>query len=296
MNKQIIELSENLDGEIEQFLRGLHHDKFLWMKDLIFEAFSDLKKQLNKKGGDEREIVKKFILQFRQENEKKIREILEYSKKLFQDRAFESLNLLAEEMEFDLSENSLSLIAVPTILPYSPFCGNTFYFSILGDIYRFKKGQEGLLTAIHEISHMILFKIIEANKIKISDWTIIHYLKEILASVLLNQKDLAKTLDVKNYLGNEDLHQIYVLDLRNEKKQICLFFAEIYNKLRKDNDRGFLKTLSVMIEILASMRNDLEIRHKLWNFRNTKIKVDKKIVDAYRKPILINKSVLRGIE
>ena len=89
---------------------------------------------------------------------------------------------LLEIMDYQY-DNPVVYKAAPTILPFSPFGNNVFYFSILGEI-KGKTNKNILSIGIHEISHFIFFEMlkkIENKKKLILPNDIKNYLKEALA-------------------------------------------------------------------------------------------------------------------
>ena len=291
-----IKIEYDLEKETKQFLRTLHNPNFLWLRNLIFDTLPELKNRLegiiDQDEVLEEKTIKEFIVYFREKNKDKINEIVLKSQTLLDEKAEVALTELAKLMDYQWPEDHPGYIVIPTILPNSPFEDNIFYYSILGEIYSDSKNEQNIIfCSIHEISHFILFDILNKNKDvfpKSLDWLQIYYLKEILIAVLMMQEPLAKILQSDNYLGNPDLHQIYVYDKNEEKTiQICHYFKTIYETLRQE-DKNFIDILKIFIKLIDQLRDGLNEKFQIWNQHGFKILKDKKLLEKYRKPLSVS--------
>ena len=115
--------------------------------------------------------------------------------------------------------------ATPTILPFSPFDDdNDFNFSILNILQKRENIASLLPKFIHEISHFVLFDIL--NQIKKEGEVaqvakeIKNYFKEALTAVLLNKESLRRIFGIPRYKGN---FEIYGLNIKKQNGEILSF-------------------------------------------------------------------------
>lgn len=130
----------------------------------------------------EKNLLKRFILDYKEKHKDKIEAILEDAKESF-DNAESYLIKLAGLMDYTWPENPEDYIAIPVFLPYSPYDykNNSFCFSILGSIWKSKETKAPLEIALHEISHLMLHEKIG----KIADFKAFYDFKEKIADEVL---------------------------------------------------------------------------------------------------------------
>ncbi len=291
-----IKIQYNLNKEVDKFSYFLHHPEFPQHRNLILNAFSELKKILEREKWPEKkkekEIIKKFIIRFQKKHDKKIKSIFKISERLLRIKSKKSLVVLSDLMDYKWPKSHLGYVIIPTILPFSPYEGNTFYFSILGMINN-KRQNDVIFVSIHEISHMILLDILQKkyqkniNEIMKQDsW---YFFKEIMAPVIMNQKQFKGIIDGNIYLGNNFLHHIFVI--HNYKKfQITDFFQKIYEKLKSEKRNSFIKILEKMVNIILLIEKALGKKRAIWNkFGNNIVNMKSKL-KLYSSPIKIKKA------
>lgn len=290
-----LQIKYSLDKEVEKFFNFLHHPKFPQHRNLIFNVFPNLQKLLEQNFDNknkEMEIIKKFISEFREKHEDKIKAIVEEADNLLRKDSQKALKILAILMDYNWDENHPGYIIMPTILPFSPFEKNIFYFSILGEIKNKKNYHNIIFVTVHEISHMILLDILQ-NKYKKgineimgqSSW---YFFKEIIAPVIMNQNQFKEIIYTKNYyFGNPFLCHIFVLQ-NNKKIQITKFFQEIYEKIKNEQKKNFSEILETMVNIILSIEIEIENKHKIWNkFGDNIVNLEKEL-SLYSSPIKVN--------
>jgi len=280
-------IKEDLDQEVRQFLRGLHHEQFPWLKNLISFTFPELVQSIKKSPDREEQLVRSFIIGYRKKHEEKIKQIIKESKLLLDSKSEEALISLANVMDYAWPENHPGYIIIPVILPHSPYGENIIYFSLLGSVFGNKKPHDVLFISIHEISHMILHTILKEDHAEQFASLNFHYLKEILAAVLMNQKPLKDTLGIKEYFGNDNLHEIYTLD-GDEKVRISVFFQRLYEKLKYEKKKSFKEILSEMSQIIVSIKDELKEKKELWNKYSRKTLNGTIVPEGYDKPIKLS--------
>lgn len=286
-----IKIKYNLDEEVCLFLNFLHDD-FFQKRKMIFKAFPKLEILLkNKSEKEEKLIIKKFIEEFSVKNNKKIKEIIERSENILKIKSSVALVELASLMDYKWSDDHSDFTAFPTILPFSPFKENFFYFSILAEILEKKSEKDILFISVHEISHMILFDILEREYKKplaeIMPGQSLYFLKEILAPVLMNQKILKNMLSINNYLGNQLLHYLFIKTSAGEILHITIFFQNMYEIEKHEKKLNFIKILKNMIKIIKFIEEELKEKYEIWNKYGNEIIYQDSIFEKYKKPIKI---------
>ncbi len=149
-----------------------------------------------------------------------------------------------------------------------PFKENTFFVSILAEIKGQKdEARNALSVSIHEISHLIFFE--QLKSLQKTDAVpkelskdLIHYYKESLTAVLLNEKPLVEILGIKNYRGNPELKN---LNLKVGGKLINIndYLRVLYQKSKKE--KSFLAFLEESINSLAPYSQEFSQKWKLWS-------------------------------
>lgn len=294
----IMQIEYSLDREAEKFFNFLHHPKFPQHRNLIFNVFPELQKSLEQVYDDkdkEIKIIKNFILEFREKHENKIKDIIKNATDLLKKESKIALETLASLTDYKWDNNHPGYVIIPTILPFSPFEKNIFYFSILGEIKNKENFHNIIFVAIHEISHMILSDILQKkyekgiNEIMSQgSWL---FFKEIMAPVIMNQKQFEEIMHNKNYyFGNSFLRHVLVL-YNNEKIQITKFFQKIYEKMKYEQQKSFSEILEVMVKIMLFMEKEVENKNKMWNkFGDNIINLEKELV-LYSSPINIKVNI-----
>ncbi len=291
MKTPSIKLKYNIDEEVNQFLKFLHHPFFPQHRVMMFKAFPELEMFLKNIDNPKKEklIIKKFIKNFQKRYNKRIKKIIKQSKKILNEKSKIALIELTKLMDYQWPKGSSDYTAMPTILPFSPFRKKTFYFSILRTLFD-KKESDVFFVSTHEISHMVLFEIMEKQYKKplsqIIEATSLYFLKEILAAAIINQEPLKEMLNLKNYLGNSLLHYLFVrTGAKKQKKQITKFFQQFYETAKYKKQKKFNQILDDVIKIILSIKDELKNKKKIWNKYGKEIVYNPKILKQYSEPI-----------
>lgn len=282
-----IKIKYDEDREVKIFLNFLQSSKFPQQGKQIFRTFPELERALGEKNKTEIErklIIKNFIRKFRADHDLEITEAMRISKVLLTAKSERALNKLAELMDYKWSPDHPGYTAIPTILPFCPFGKNLFYFTILSDKHPI------VFIAIHEISHMMFYEIMAKiyNKPaeEVIGWTSTYFLKELVAPIIMNQKELKEILGSKDSYGNSFLKHIYVMS-DDKIIQITKFFQNLYEHYRYEKKLNFAETLKIMVKIIASITQEIESKNKLWNQCGNKIAENEKKFNFYKEPIKI---------
>jgi len=285
--KIILQEDIGLDREVNLFLSFLHHPYYIQNRSFIFQTFPELEKLLEKQN-KEKQVIKLFISKFYSYNRDKIQKIIQKNKNLLKKKSESSLIALLEIMDYQYDKPVVYKTA-PTILPFSPFRNNIFYFSILGEI-KGKTGKNILTIGIHEISHFIfhdLLKEIESKKKLILPNDIKNYLKEALAVVILNQKLLCDMLNLKNYKGNPEIQNLRIEKPNGSIKTFTDFLNEYYYSVKVRRHKSFNIFLEEIINILLPIAPKFAKKRIIWNKYGKKVLKEAKLIKLYSEPIKI---------
>lgn len=283
--KIILEENINLNREVDLFFSFLHHPYYIQNRNFILKVFPELKKFAQE---DEKKNIKLFISNFYKDNEKKIQKIVKKNKHLLNEKSEPSLKALLGIMDYQY-DRPITYRAVPTILPFSPFGDNIFYFSILSEIKN-KTDKNILIIGIHEISHFIFLeqlKNIENKKGIILPEDLKNYFKEALAVVILNQEPLRTILELENYKGNPEIQNLRIQEKNKDNKEITDFLNEYYVDIKARNKKSFIEFLEEIIDILLPTAPEFAKKRDIWNRHGKKTLKDPKIIEIYNKPIKI---------
>ena len=273
----------NKKGETKLFLKFLNHPEFPQHKQLILRAFPDLREML-KDSVNETRTIQKFIDQFYLKHQRATALAFKESLKEMESGT-RAIKTLGNVMNFSWRKNII-YIATPTILPFSPFGKNIFYFSILDRVFGTSK-RNILVVAIHEISHFVFFdllkKIEKKEKFSLST-DAKYYGKEILTTALFNEEPLRNILKINNYLGNPDVRDIYIIDQNKLTENLINYTREKYLKSKKDGE-DFKKFLTEFTKMLYGISKELSQKRFIWNCYGNKLFKNKKALTSYKKPI-----------
>ncbi|HCI05539.1 MAG: hypothetical protein UX26_C0019G0003 [Parcubacteria group bacterium GW2011_GWC1_45_9] len=263
---QII-VKEDPAQEVKLFLSFLHHEYYKNLRHSILNNFPSLKESLDKSSNEEK-CVAEFLDNFYKENRVQADRIIRESKNLFEDKSGEALKILGGLMDYEWEE-SVVYTATPTILSFSPFHGNTFFFSILSGLRNKETKEKNVLSvAVHEISHFVFLDQVKRlefnNKImKVSKETT-DYIKESLAVVLLNQEPLKSLLEIEGYLGNPEIRSLRV---KREARvlKISEFLNECFQRTKIENKMTFSDFLCEVFESVYPADSMFQEKRKIWN-------------------------------
>ncbi len=282
---QII-IEKNLEEENRLFSSFLHHPYYQRKQDDILRMFPALKEKIDN-ATDEKQAIAEFVAGFYTEHEQQINSIIENAKKLFEQKSKMALAALAKLMDYAWSEE-ITYRAIPTILPFSPFNGNTFFFSILGDLLgKTQKDKNVLSIAIHEISHFVFFdqikQLVKSKEIQNPPKETLDFIKEATTAFLLNENPLRTILNIQGYAGNPELKELYV-EKNGTKLLLTEYLRDYYHAAQNNANESFL-TYTKDIFILFAPRNaEFAEKRALWNKRGSSHATESDKTE-YAKPI-----------
>lgn len=276
--------------EAKLFLNFLNHPDFPANRRKIISSFPELEcliHQQDKK--KEKEAVQCFLRYFYQKHKESISAISAESQVKLAKNSPKALRILGEMMQHRWG-NKKRYYATPTILPFSPFKKNRFYFSVLEAILK-KTNHNPTFVAIHEISHFIFFDMlrqIEKEEDLILARDAAHYLKEALTAALLDMEPLRRTLKLTNYHGNPEIHELYVKPERG--KTLCLkeYIKHVYIVAKKQK-KPFKQTLKELILTAHCREMEFSKKRLLWNRYDKQIFSNPRLLREYRRPIKLQK-------
>ena len=266
-----VNLKIDLDKETATFVAFLHHKQFPQNRELILRYYSDLRTLLEADNVDEVKTIRSFLESKYSKHDATIKSIVLDAEEKIAKYGKTILEQLSSLMDYTWPEGHSGYLVRPTILPFSPFNGNIFYFSMTrqmrGGGEKDDTNHEILPLLTHEISHLMLRDIIEQNgeREKFGNYglTTRHFLQEIIAPILMNQKSLKNILGIEDYLGNP-----YLKHLNVEKNSISENIVNHYKKLfesMKNDNKPFTEIIKIMADELENVSIALDEKFKMWN-------------------------------
>jgi hypothetical protein len=278
-----------IEKEGEMFFAFLNHPKFPTHRKFIFRAFQELESKLenceDKKEEEKR--VKEFISKFYEGNGEVIAAIEEKSERKIIEESNKALEVLSDAMEYSWGKG-VTYIATPTVLPFSPFGDNIFYFSILGEI--FKRGETKVIEImIHEISHFIFFEMLASiqreENLEISE-ALIHYTKEALTAALFRSDPMVEFFGTEEYTGNPEIRELYVKPGSEKKVSLIDYIAMRYIQAKK-KENYFYSFLKSLILTMSNIEKEIEEKGKLWKKYGKSIFSEEGLLSEYKKEMLV---------
>ncbi|MDD5098724.1 MAG: hypothetical protein PHP35_00010 [Candidatus Colwellbacteria bacterium] len=283
-----IKVMNSAESELKLFLKFLHHDFHKQQRNIILSSFPELQSKItNNPDLSEESVVGDFINDFYQSNSEKIKLIITKDEQLLDARGDDVLSALRTLMDADWPQDKV-FYAVPTILPFSPFENDTFFYSILGEIKTGRSSKNILFFAAHEISHFVFYDAlkkmtdIQNTLSKESE----HYLKEALAVAILNENPLKEILKIENYSGNPELNGLN-LSIDGKVIGFTSFISDYYHEHKIANKEKFGDVLFSLINILSAADKDLILKKDIWNKYGLKLNQNPSAISEYFEPMKI---------
>ncbi len=266
-----ISVSINKEADIGKFLDFMNSPKYPGKRAIILKAYPEIANAIND-GADEKTTIENIVNNLYSEKEEQIKNILSDLKNELAN-IDTIINSLANIMNHDISANNYE--AILTLLPFSPFKNNIFYFSIYSLIFKKKDGSPRkktsiVFTAVHEISHFIFFdqlKKWEAQSKKKIPHPAEHYFKEALTAAIMNKEifknffDYPKLVNSENYRGNPELHALSISKENNETENIVAFFEREMFQNKDNYKTNFFR----LLDIFYQNQEKFAQKWELWN-------------------------------
>lgn len=267
-----IKIKIDPEEDAKAFLFFLNDPRPVSNRKSILEAHPELQY-----AGDSN-LIRNYISEFYKTHRTEIERIRVKNENKLKDKD-KALALLAGLMQYEWSAR-WEIIAYISILPFSPFSDKKFNYSILGELYGKNPVRKSLLSvAVHEISHMIFFE-----KLRDKDFdpksSSIYYLKEAVATVLMNDAKLKGILGTKRDPGNSDIQKIYI---QGDGTHVSL--VQYVKKTVRQND--FDPALQLLFKQFLRVENQFDEKRKMWNEHGKRVLRDKELLAIYSAPILL---------
>lgn len=285
-----VTFKQNIEKELEVFWAFINNEQNLRYRNSIFRSFPDLQERLSSIEGSEakKEFLGKYILEFRNTKKEQFEKFEKIQREKLKQQSGLVLEKLEEVMEYK-EENSKGYDIIPVIIPFSPFKGNTFFYSVLGSL-RAKMSPFGEVVFVlaHEVSHLLLFKILKNSffedkyKLKPNE---LYFLKEILVVPILKDTLLINILNSKEYRGNPIISYLNV-NSNGLNQSITQYFEDLYNNCKK-NGKTFNYFVEVAIKTIKSISEELDVKNEMWNKYGADRKKYSKEIQEYSQPIAI---------
>lgn len=282
MKKIIVKNDE--EAEVNIFLNFLHSKEYPQHRNMIFSNFPELKTLIDTGKEDERTIVKNFIELTRGNNKDNLEKATDYIENEVKSKGEQTLQILANLMDYAWELGSPDYILIPTIFPMSPFKGNTFFFSIYKSLHGDTEFSKVLAVSAHEISHMFLFDILKKKNVSLDSY-VLYFIKELIAPILVYQDDFEEVFK-KEIVGNYNVLEIY-FEVGDRKIRAFDYFLEKFekNKVKKEKFKDFLDD---MIYLCSKINTQIKGKRLFDNKHGLQILQDPKILAQFREPIKID--------
>lgn len=176
--------------------------------------------------------LKKYIVEFRKENQRLIeKNKIEYEKE-WQNIEKDFFIILSEIIQTDWPKNKKTIEAMVSINPICPRFLNDWSFSIF---YNYKKISHAIEVVMHETCHFLYFKkwkeLFPKSNLKTFESPHLEWhLSEIIAPIILNDSRIQKLLKQKAAFYTE--HKKIKISGKSAPK----YFTDLYNKTAKKNN------------------------------------------------------------
>lgn len=275
--------SENND--VFLFNKFLNHPDFPQHRNMILKAFPELEKQISN-SIDEATTVKNFVDKYYKINFEKISSIIEEARTDLESSGI-ALKALGQMMDYKW-DKAQTYSAIPTILPFSPFSGKTFNFSILDRING--TGKRSILnTAIHEISHFVFFDLLmiieRENNLSLSS-DAKYYLKEALTAAIFNEEPLKSILKIDVYSGNPEVRDLYIKSNEKTPRKFVDFIRSLYSE-RINDKKSFSFFLTDLVLLVEKISKELTVKRKIWNTYGKDLIKNPEVFLKYQEPIMV---------
>jgi hypothetical protein len=278
----------NIAAETKIFLKFLRHPDFPTHRQFILDAFPALRFLLNSISSARRErtIVRQFLDDFYASNSTAISAAVQKSRARIKRDSQEGLRLLSAAMGYRWKKK-IVYEAFPTILPFSPFGTNRFYFSILSELVG-KRSQDVLMIALHEISHFIFFdylkKIERSGKFMLQP-DARHYVKEALTAALFNEEPMKSFLGLAEYAGNPEIRNLYLKSGAGNSVRITDWIRKRYRTYMPISTESFAELLTELIDAVRRKQSEFKKKRKFWNMHGKNIFSSEMLKKQYEQTI-----------
>ncbi|TSC91114.1 MAG: hypothetical protein CEN90_662 [Parcubacteria group bacterium Licking1014_17] len=268
------------------FWSFVNHPYFVQAKFSIFKAHPKLAELSN--GTDFRQRISGYVSDFYKDNADTIEKIRKSNLRHLEERGINAFAALSKIMDYKWPEDA-KYEAIFTILPFSPFRGKIFFYSILGELKSAKTIEKRLLNvAIHEISHIIFWGYLDEIKkrtgIIISE-DAVYLLKELVATAIVNQQGLSEILSVRE-VGNPEIRELFIKTNGNSP---VLFKDYVEKQLANllEQKLPFLNFIEELVGSAFKIDGQLSEKMSLWKKHGNKIFSNTELLSKYRKSIII---------
>lgn len=278
---KIIVLDNNEKVEVDIFLNFLHNKEYPQHRNIIFSCFPELKTKIDLQKEDENSAVGDFLKVVREKNKTNIQKSIAFIKKEVEKNGEEVLKILVELMSYKCKSGNENYFLMPTILPFSPFREKTFFFSIYGSLKGVIEHPKVLAVSAHEISHFILFDILEEKNIKLNK-ELLYFVKELIAPILVYQDDF-NGIFKKQVVGNYNVLEIY-FESNNRTIKAFDYFLQMFADSRLEK-KDFVFFLEQMLSVCKKIELEIKGKRDFDNKYGTQIMKIPALLNEFRKPI-----------
>lgn len=276
-----ITILDNAQRDADMVWRFLHHPQ----SPSFARYITNIHPELGKISDDE-SAVRHWVAMWHEQHANELHGIKEAQEKILNEKGAPAFALLSNIMDYAWPSDTL-YTAFFSLLPFSPFEGNSFFYSVLQDISgKNDPGRSVLSVGIHEISHFIFFVYVRSMT-KNTGWSLqqdaVNYLKEALTTVIMNTSEFRKLFGTEPHKGNPELSELYIQD-STTPMTIVPWLERQYAQSRNEQV-AFSDWLERMITLFHSAEPSLSTHMSLWRKYGPTIMNDPTLLDQYRVPI-----------
>lgn len=275
-----IKVEINPDLDAKAFINFLWHPFFKQNRQMITKVYPEIEGMINSNSA--KEDIKKFVLTLHQQKKEQLEKIKNEQEKIIAEKGQDAFQRLGEIMDY-IWENPFTYTAYLSLLPFSPFQKDHFLYSALDQLYNSaSKNKSVLVVAMHEISHIMFFHLLQKLDIRLSEGTK-HLFKEALTAAILQDTKLSTLLNYKHMDVNPEIRELCVKkDTRVLKATDYLFGLLIENR---DLNKNFLEQMKKLLVEFKKSDKDFEEKMDFWNKHGKLIFKDEGLLKQYQEPI-----------
>lgn len=263
--------------------RFLHHPQSPQYARYILKSHPEIKSF-----ADSEDRVRAWVTMWHQEHEAWLRQFLIKQEALIMNEGGRAFTLLGTFMDFNWQPDT-TYTANLSLLPFSPFENNEFFYSVINELLdRKSAGRSVLLVAMHEVSHFIFFRYL-GQATKRFGWTLgqdaIYFLKEALTTAMLNSSEFRELFGTEPHQGNPELQNIFI----NQSPEPLLLVLWMEARLKEMQDTGdsFSELIMRMLKSFHAVESEFTNRMKLWHTHGSDIQKHTDLLAEYRKHITL---------
>lgn len=274
--------------DAEAFVSFIWHGYFVQNREKILKIYPELTDILNE--SEPKRKVIKFVISLHQSKKEKLIRVIKHNQDIIKKKGNEAFIFLGRFMDY-LWPRPIEYSAYLSLLPFSPFKKNSFFYSVLAELN--EKNQENksiLSTAIHEISHIIFLGYLEKagynSGVNVSK-DIVYILQECITAGIFKNSKLLSLLDMTQPpRGNPEIAELYVIEESNNI--ILVDFVDEFIANNKKRGVKMEEIVKKLLKIFILMGDQLTEKMNIWRKYGYLIFKDRKFLDEFKTPLSLD--------